>query len=153
MPRDHGRPATQPYGANQGGGGDQPNYANPVYAHNNPHFNDGNDDYAEVADENEVEVPYEEPCARQSVVYDNGEALGASRQCAQITSGGRCPKMAAAGAERCSKHICSKEGCTKSKSSKTPFCRAHTPTQSMQPSKRLEFGGETGKDAEDVSNV
>lgn len=151
-------PATQPYGANQGGGGGQPNYANPVYAHhpNNPAV-DG-PAYAEVADENsnDDEAPYEAPSQEQVAVYDDGGALGAARQCIQTTSTGRCAKMAAAGGERCSMHVCSKTGCTNSKSSKVKFCRAHATAQSKQPSTHLGFGGycgDDGLDAEDVSNV
>lgn len=151
---DHMEAVAEPYGGAQRGiaaGGGQPKYANPVYAHHANQNFDNTLEYAEVLDVSggSAEVPYEEPSQHQSVVYDTGGALGAQRQCIQITPEGRCSKLAAAGLERCSKHVCSKQGCTEPKSSNTKFCAKHT-TNARQVS---AYAGVGSDEAESSSNV
>lgn len=151
---DHMEAVAEPYGGAQRGiaaGGQQPKYANPVYAHHANQNFDNILEYAEVLDVSggSAEGPYEEPSQRQSVVYDNGGALGAARQCIQITPEGRCSKLAATGLERCSKHVCSKQGCTEPKSSKTKFCAKHT-RNARQVS---AYAGVGSAEAESSSNV
>lgn len=144
-------------GAGGDGGAPQPTFANPAYAHHHAHDSPnivaGDADYAEVADcsddDEEDEAPYEEPIQEQVAIYDGGGALGAERQCIQTTASGRCPKFAAACGERCSMHVCSKEGCAEAKSSKVKFCRTHAKAKARQPSKYLGFGADDGGDDAD----
>eukprot|EP00729_Bicosta_minor_P006182 gene6182-11593_t len=133
-----------------------------LYAHHiDPNAVAGDARYAEVADGSDdgaEEAPYEEPIQGQAAVYDDGGALGAERRCIQITSSGRCTKLAAAGLERCSMHVCCKTGCTNAKSRKAKFCKTHTApnanakANARQPSKYLGFGAAGGGDEEDVSS-
>lgn len=129
--------------------------------HIDPNAVAGDARYAEVADgsdDGDEEAPYEEPIQEQAAVYDDGGALGAERRCIQNTSSGRCTKLAAAGLERCSMHVCCKTGCTNAKSRKAKFCKTHTApnanakANARQPSKYLGFGAAGGGDEEDVSS-
>lgn len=122
-------PVIQPYTE---GVGDAPagqvTYANPAYAHNNLDV-DGTPTYDQVEEDEGEEVPYEAPIHGQMAVYDDGAAPGATRQCSQITSDGRCTKIAAPGVDRCTMHVCTKDGCNNSKSSKKKFCPKHAKKQ------------------------